>query len=389
LPATVRLRSDPHASNSAVGWARFGRRRFIEMTGAGLTTFAFTCASSPNSAVSPTQLPLWRGFNLSEMFDTAAGLQQFQQFDFDTISEWGFNFVRLPCSYRFWASPDPARWLTIDDVVLSQTIDMAITMARAREIHVNLCLHRAPGYCVNPPAEALNIWVDEQALEAAAHHWTHLTERYRGVPSADLSFNLLNEPPDTISVDQYLRVHRRLHAAVKAVDPDRLVIVDGMNFATAPVPELASEGVAISMHAYSPFELSHFRASWIGGSESWPTPTWPLEIRRTGQDGALAVDRWDRARLQSEEIVPFRRPQAQRIGVHVGEWGAYQYTPHDVTLRWMSDRLSLWRKAGWGWALWNLRGGFGVLDSGRSDVAYENFRGHLLDRKMLELLRSG
>jgi endoglucanase len=54
----------------------------------------------------------------------------------------------------------------------------------------------------------------------------------------------------------------------------------------------------------------------------------------------------------------------------------------------MSDCLSLWTKAGWGFALWNLRGSFGVLDSERADVAYEDYKGHKLDRKMLELLRS-
>jgi len=37
--------------------------------------------------------------------------------------------------------------------------------------------------------------------------------------------------------------------------------------------------------------------------------------------------------------------------------------------------------------MWNLRGPFGVLDSERQDVAYEDFKGHKLDRKMLELLR--
>jgi endoglucanase len=36
--------------------------------------------------------------------------------------------------------------------------------------------------------------------------------------------------------------------------------------------------------------------------------------------------------------------------------------------------------------MWNLRGTFGIVDSQRADVVYENFRGHKLDRKMLELL---
>jgi endoglucanase len=75
--------------------------------------------------------------------------------------------------------------------------------------------------------------------------------------------------------------------------------------------------------------------------------------------------------------------------VHVGEWGAYSYTPHTVVLAWMSDCLRNWQQAGMGWALWNLRGGFGLLDSDRADVLYEPYRGHRLDRKMLELLRQG
>ena len=54
----------------------------------------------------------------------------------------------------------------------------------------------------------------------------------------------------------------------------------------------------------------------------------------------------------------------------------------------MRDCLAAWKAAGWGWALWNFRGGFGILDSDRADVTYEDWRGHKLDRAMLELLQS-
>jgi hypothetical protein len=42
---------------------------------------------------------------------------------------------------------------------------------------------------------------------------------------------------------------------------------------------------------------------------------------------------------------------------------------------------------GIGLALWNFRGTFGVLDSEREDVAYEDWHGHKLDRGLLDLLR--
>ena len=88
-----------------------------------------------------------------------------------------------------------------------------------------------------------------------------------------------------------------------------------------------------------------------------------------------------------DRIEPWKKLQAKGVGVMVGEWGAYNRTPHKVVLAWARDLLSLWKEAGWGWALWNFRGSFGILDSDRSDVAYEEFQGHKLDRKLLELLQ--
>ena len=50
---------------------------------------------------------------------------------------------------------------------------------------MNLNFHRAPGYCVNPPTEPLDLWNDPKAHELAASHWRHFAERYRGIPSRE------------------------------------------------------------------------------------------------------------------------------------------------------------------------------------------------------------
>ncbi len=92
--------------------------------------------------------------------------------------------------------------------------------------------------------------------------------------------------------------------------------------------------------------------------------------------------------MRREQIQPWKNLAAQGVGVHVGEWGSYQYTPHPVALAWMKDYLELWKEAGWGWAMWNFRGSFGILDSNRQDVPYENWHGHKLDRKMLDLVQA-
>ena len=67
-----------------------------------------------------------------------------------------------------------------------------------------------------------------------------------------------------------------------------------------------------------------------------------------------------------------------------GKWrtGLHRFSN---TLCWLY--IALWKEAGWGWGLWCFRGSFGIVDSGRADITYENFKGHKLDRQMLELLR--
>jgi endoglucanase len=344
--------------------------------GRATTWSASAAAPTPRPLPEPTaaRLPRWRGFNLLEKF-TAGQNQPFRESDFEWIAEFGFNFVRLPLSYQCWA--DPASWRVLREPVLKE-IDQAVEFGRKQGVHVNVNLHRAPGYCVNPPKEPLDLWTQEEGLEACAFHWAHLAKRYRGRPNTEVTFDLLNEPPD-VAEETYVRVVRRLVEAIRAEDPARLVIADGLKWGTVPVHGLAGLGVAQSTRGYRPMEISHYKASWVRGSDSWAEPSWPL--RPDGKDA------WNKERLRRECIEPWQALARKGVGVHVGECGAFQHTPHAAVLAWFRDYLGLWKEAGWGYALWNFRGSFGILDSRRTDVAYEDFRGHKLDRALLTLLQ--
>ena len=279
-------------------------------------------------------------------------------------------------SYLCWSSHEDMRQMREPEL---KHVDAAVTTGPKHGVHVCLNLHRAPGYCVNPPREPLDLWTDEKALDACAFQWAHFSRRFKGVPAAQLSFDLLNEPAD-VSEDNYARVVRRLVQSIRAEDPNRLIIADGLQWGREPVFSLADLGIGQSTRGYDPMEVSHYQASWVQGSDKWPAPTWPLKK----PDGKVT----DRAFLKKDRIGPWQELERKGVGVHVGEWGAHNRTPHTVALAWMRDQLDLWREAGWGWALWNLRGSFGVLNSGRTDVQYEDFRGYHLDREMLKVLQA-
>ncbi|MGV8879875.1 MAG: glycoside hydrolase family 5 protein [Sphingobacteriaceae bacterium] len=352
----------------------FYRRDFLKL---GLKLTAAGMLTSPlltHAANHVNALPKWRGFNLLEKFNGDYN-KPFVENDFRMIADWGFDFVRLPMSYHCWSKPTD--WLSMDESVLKE-IDQAIAYGNKYKVHVNLNLHRIPGYCVNPPAEPLNLWKDDKALEAAIFHWAQFAKRYKGISSKKLSFDLINEPANVEEAD-YISVVTAISYAIRAADPSRLIIIDGMQYGTKPVFGIKTKNVGQSARGYAPMQVSHYKASWISGSEKMPVPTWPLKIREN--------DVWDKQRLMKDVFIAWKKLSDTGIGVHVGEWGAYQQTPHDVALAWMRDNLEIYQENGWGWSLWNLRGSFGILDSDRKDVAYENYQGHQLDRKMLELLQ--
>ena len=358
------------------------RRQFIQTTGA--FTAAAACApvvslgAADPQPVSARHLPRWRGFNLLEKFvKQQGGNPPFREADFALVAEWGFDFTRLPLSYLCWT--DPNDWLKLREEELKH-LDDAVAFGGKHRVHVSLNLHRAPGYCVNPPKERLSLWKDEEPLAACAFQWAQLAKRYQGIPNDRLSFDLVNEP-GAILAEDYVRVVTRLVESIRAEDPRRLIIADGLVWGREPVYGLVGLGIAQSTRGYEPSRISHYQASWVFGAKNWPEPTWPLKI---GEAKFM-----DKETLRKERIQPWKKLEQQGVGVHVGEWGAFNRTPHKVVLAWMRDCLALWKEAGWGWALWNLEGGFGVLDSQRRDVEYEDFRGHKLDRQMLNLLQQG
>ena len=358
------------------------RREFLQNAGALAVAAAaapvLSLSAADKTVVTARNLPRWRGFNLLEKFiKQEGGNSPFRETDFALVAEWGFDFARLPLSYLCWT--DPKDWLKLREEELTH-LDDAVAFGGKHSVHVNLNFHRAPGYCVNPPKEPLDLWKDEEALAACAFHWAHLAKRYRGIPNERLSFDLLNEPAN-IPEPAYVRVVKRLVESIRAEDAQRLIIADGLSWGREPVYGLVDLGIAQSTRGYDPMQITHYQASWVQGSDKWPEPTWPLKpgTRRMVDKDTMAKDR----------IQPWKQLEQKGVGIHVGEWGAFDRTPHKVVLAWMRDCLALWKEAGWGWALWELRGSFGVLDSQRADVEYESFQGHNLDRQMLALLQQG
>ena len=303
------------------------------------------------------------------------------------IAELGFNYVRLPLNYKQWISE--GNWNRIDEEKL-ESVDEAVRWGEKHGLHVNLCFHRGPGYSSSASGhEPYRLFSDEEALQAFLLHWTTFARRYRDIGDR-LSFTLLNEPrsipgrPVGVGHAEHAVVMRTTIQAIRQVDPVRWILLDGLDAGQVPPTDLfdlATDRVAMSMRAYQPGGVTHYGADWDGNDRyDHIPPVWP---------GGVSLDGvWDRERLTTYLDVWAAFAQSCGMGLHCGESGCYNRTPHPVALAWLEDVLRLMRERNVGVSLWNFRGEFGILDSGRRDVAYEDLHGHQLDRKMYELLKA-
>jgi endoglucanase len=381
---------------------KINRRLFIRNTTLAATalTLAGSKALAADTMAAKNMLPRWKGFNLLDYFSPSlprnADTNRSTEDDFKWMTDWGFDFVRIPMAYPRYLSFDRSKDITVEEVYKTdqkvlEDIDKLILMAHKYGLHVSLNLHRGPGYCINAGFhEPFNLWKDKEAQNAFNFHWGMWADRYKNIPSDKLSFDLLNEPAyiedmndqfakkGPVPGDIYHKVAEGAVKTIRAISPDRLIIADGNSGGNNVIPELTDLKIAQSCRGYWPGLVSHYQAPWVWKDPSKaPSPVWPgtMEGKYYGRE-------------QIDEIYkPWIELLEKGVGVHCGECGCWRNTPHEVFLAWFGDVVDILTKNGVGYALWNFRGDFGILDSGRADVNYTDWYGHKLDSKLLDLLK--
>jgi endoglucanase len=387
------------------------RRTFLRNVGlaamgglAGCTKVVPEIASLTQKNTSTTnsknKLPKWKGFNIPDFFQPDpyyVGGSTPEEF-FKWVADWGFDFIRLPVAYPTYLNLAPyQKYINADDVYKIDEskvsrIENTIYLAQKYNLHVSLNLHRAPGYCVSTGYnEPYNLFKEKDALDAFCYHWSMWAKRFRNTSTHKISFDLVNEPcyradvNDTSSVTtavpggDYRRVAQAAAQVIRKENSNYYIIADGNNGGSDVVPELADLNIGQSCRGYQPFEISHYKAPWVYPDKSYqPTPLWP---------GMVGGRYFSRAMLE-EYYKPWIAMVNSGVGVHCGECGCVKDTPHDVFLAWFGDVLDILTSNGIGFALWEMKGDFGILNSNRADVQYEDWYGYKLDKKLLTLLQS-
>jgi len=236
--------------------------------------------------------PKWRGFNKLNLYDSDSVNEWYDhngfpiwESDFALMHDLGFNFLRFPMDYRYFYNKENKEF----DMSKIAWIDDAIEYGIKYNIHIELNLHRAPGYRVADWSVNFDTFVAES--EHFIEIWTFLAKRYQNIPNAVLDFNLLNEPSADHFIDytgfrlqpEYARILNETINAIRAYTPDRLIVLDAdhrnpYDLSSLQVDSL--DNIWQSQHGYAPFTVTHHgldpSAEHPPGFEN-PQITWPIE----------------------------------------------------------------------------------------------------------------
>jgi len=208
-----------------------------------------------------------RGFSaaqIQELFDTYQD-NWITEEDFDFFKARGVNSVRIPFWYRNFMSDEAGTWIgdngstAVTNNPGFKRLDWAIYQAKKRGMYVILDLHGVPGgqstnHCSGTLAKN-EFWTNTAYQNVAINLWKAIAGRYKNEATVAV-YDLLNEPQnngnntgtnnwaaDSVrAVYETVRVYDILYREVRAVDPGKILMMEGIWSMNLPDPKYVHSG---------------------------------------------------------------------------------------------------------------------------------------------------
>jgi aryl-phospho-beta-D-glucosidase BglC (GH1 family) len=278
----------------------------------------------------------------------------FSEEDAAFLASLGVNCVRLPINQRHFEA-GPFEWLSSGFERLSRAVDQL----GAHGIHSVIDLHAVPG-CQNQhwhsdnPTHIAAFWRHPHFMERATALWVQLAQRFADNEWV-AGYNLLNEPADPtgLVVGPW---HERTVQAIREVDPDHILFLDGNTYST----DFSAFGEPFANAIYA---CHDYAAAGMAFGDGRAVPE------------ALEAKFRERTAYQRETGTP----------IWVGEFGpVYTGVPEldEARLEVLDAQLALYERYGAGWSLWTYKDvGLQGLVHASPDSPYMERFGAFIERK--------
>ena len=265
------------------------------------------------------------------------------------IRECGATVVRLPLNYRhFERDAEPFKYLEPGFARL----DRALSWCARHGLCAILDLHAVQGWqnpdwhCDNAGGEAL-FWRHPHFQDRFVAIWEEFARRYGG-NAAVAGYNIMNEPVTggrgaelrgqyASDWDALNGVYRRTVSAIRAIDPDHIIFLEGDRYSTlfSGLDEPFADNLVYSAHSYLP-------AATHGGG--------------AGGDAGPDGDKIEDALVQCEGV---RYAREHNVPMWMGEFGVV-YSPagaatRESRMRALDYQIAAFERQGIHWTTWTYK----------------------------------
>ncbi len=274
--------------------------------------------------------------------------------DFKRLKNAGFDSVRIPIRWSEHTKNKPP--FTVRRYIFKR-IDEVVEQALRNDLKVIINVHHYEE--ISEDAET--------HLPRLYEMWDQIIDRYKDTPDA-VMFEFLNEPHTSMTAARVNEMNRVLLEKVRAVNPDRWVVLGGGHWGT--LEGLTStnppfdEKAMVTFHYYSPFEFTHQGAPWAH-KEIEMGQTWGSQDDRK----RMVRDFSDAAHWRDKVGMPML----------LGEFGVYVKVPDQQRAEWTEKVRKTAEEVGFGWCYWDYATSLGIYD-----LEVEHFKPGMVEALMAD-----
>ena len=272
-----------------------------------------------------------------ELFFDTFYRNYFTEQDARYIASLGLNLVRIPINYRQFEDDMNPRVIKPEGF---KYLDRVIRLCAEQGIYTIIDLHALPGYqnqhwhSDNPTHKAL-LWKHKDFQDRTVVLWEALASHYRDEPWV-AGYDLINEPADPTG-ERVVPLFRRLMEAVRKVDPDHILFIEGNTYAR---------------------EFDGFDPNWnnvVYTNHDYATPGF---ITGGPYPGVTGDRNYDAATVESDFLRKSEFMFSHDLPVWVGEFGPV-YTgdkkKDEMRYELLKDQLRIYDKYDVSWCIWLYR----------------------------------
>lgn len=298
----------------------------------------------------------------------------FTRDDVRRIADWGFDHIRLPVDEeQLWDKAGGQEREAFD------LMDAALDWCEEAGLRAIVDLHILRSHHFNAQGEPA-LFTDPAEAVRFAGFWRELSAHLRPRRNDRVAYELMNEAVAARAAD-WNRVARSAFDAIRETEPARTVVL-GSNrwnsvttFDELDVP--ADRHLVLTFHFYHPMLITHHQATWWAEGRDYTGPVQypghPIPAEALAQvpeplrSKLAAMNQpYGREQMLADLAKPLAVARRTGLPLYCGEFGVYKTVPWPAREAWYRDLVGVLTEQGIGWANWDYKGGFALVEAGRS-----------------------